>query len=135
KNKLHDKTTQALSSRVYTLENHDLYSKIDKYVNEVVKDAVHNALQALIRERFRDLSEFEMKEILRDQMFKSGSYRSYPEHTTLYEALEASMDHENKKEFNEEMAKSHKRLRDDQDPHPPPSKDSDRSKKKKHIIF
>ncbi|GKF17144.1 hypothetical protein Tco_0062062, partial [Tanacetum coccineum] len=38
KNKLQDKTTQALSSRVYTLENHDLYSKIDKYVNEVVKD-------------------------------------------------------------------------------------------------
>ncbi|GJT72429.1 hypothetical protein Tco_1031715 [Tanacetum coccineum] len=58
------------------LENHDLHSKIDKYVNEVVKEAVHNALQAPIRERFRDLTEFEMKEILRDQMFKSGSNRS-----------------------------------------------------------
>ncbi|GJW43879.1 hypothetical protein Tco_0072678 [Tanacetum coccineum] len=29
KHKLQDKTTQALSSRVFTLENHDLYSKID----------------------------------------------------------------------------------------------------------
>ncbi|GJR50692.1 hypothetical protein Tco_1401213 [Tanacetum coccineum] len=44
KNKLQDKTTQALSSRVYTLENHDLYLKIDKCVNDVVKEAVHNAL-------------------------------------------------------------------------------------------
>ncbi|GJW90256.1 hypothetical protein Tco_0167809 [Tanacetum coccineum] len=44
KNKLQDKTTQALASSVYKLEHHDLYSKIDKQVNEVVKEAVHNAL-------------------------------------------------------------------------------------------
>ncbi|GKD37107.1 hypothetical protein Tco_1257314, partial [Tanacetum coccineum] len=68
KNKLQGQTTQALSSRVFTLENHDLYSKIDKYVNEVVKEAVHNTHQAPIRERFKDLSEFEMKEILCDQI-------------------------------------------------------------------
>nr|GEY94637.1 hypothetical protein [Tanacetum cinerariifolium] len=29
---------------VYKLEHHDLYSKIDKQVNEVVKKAIHNAL-------------------------------------------------------------------------------------------
>ncbi|GKE83980.1 hypothetical protein Tco_1557722, partial [Tanacetum coccineum] len=76
--KLQDKTTQDISSRVYMLENHDL-----------------------------DLSEFEMKEILHDRMFESDSYRSHPEHTTLYEALEASMDRENREEFNEEIVKSH----------------------------
>ncbi|GKD84682.1 hypothetical protein Tco_1355836 [Tanacetum coccineum] len=58
--------------------------------------------------------------------FESGSYRSYLEHTTLYEALEASMDRENREEFIEEMTKSCKRCRDDQDPPPPPPKDSDR---------
>ncbi|GKC66523.1 hypothetical protein Tco_1099121, partial [Tanacetum coccineum] len=131
-NKLKDKTIQALSPRVYTLENHDLYSKINKYVNEVVKEAIHNALQAPIRKRFRDLSEFELKEILCDRIFKGGSYRSHPEHTTLYEALKASMDHENREEFNEEMAKSRKRRCDDQDPPPPPPKDFDQSKKKRH---
>ncbi|GJR76528.1 hypothetical protein Tco_0088893 [Tanacetum coccineum] len=128
----HDKTTQALSSRVYTLENHDLYSNIDKYVNGVVKEAVHNALQAPIRERFRELSEFEMKEILHDRMLEISSYRSHLEHTTLYEALEASMDHENKEEFIEEMAKSRKRRHDDQDPPPPPPKDTNQSKKKRY---
>ncbi|GJW43180.1 hypothetical protein Tco_0071979 [Tanacetum coccineum] len=116
KNKLQDKTTQAISSRVYALENHDLYSKIDKYVNKVIKEDVHNALQPSIHERFRDLSEFEMKEILRDRIFKSGSQRSHSEHTTLYDALKESMDRENREEFNEEMAKSRKRRRDDKDP-------------------
>ncbi|GJY25704.1 hypothetical protein Tco_0400430, partial [Tanacetum coccineum] len=110
KNKLQDQTSQALSSKIFTLENHDLYSKIDKYINENVKEAVQDALKALVCERFRELSEFEMKEILHDRMFKSGSYRSQPKHKALYEALEASMDH----------------------PPPPPPKDFDQSKRKKH---
>ncbi|GKB86848.1 hypothetical protein Tco_0959120, partial [Tanacetum coccineum] len=132
KTKLQDKTTQALSSRVYTLENHYLYSKIDKYANEVVKEAVHNALQAPLHERFRDFFEFEMKEILHDRMFESGSYRSYPEHTALYDALKLFMDHEKIEEFKEATVKSRKRCRDDQDPPPPPPIDSDQSKKKRH---
>ncbi|GJS23543.1 retrovirus-related pol polyprotein from transposon TNT 1-94 [Tanacetum coccineum] len=76
KNKQQDQTSQALSSKIYTLENHDLYSKIDKYINENVKEVVQNALKALVCERFKELSEFEMKEILCDRMFESGSYRS-----------------------------------------------------------
>ncbi|GJY03566.1 hypothetical protein Tco_0369506 [Tanacetum coccineum] len=132
KNKLQDQTTQALSSRIFTLENHDLYSKIDNYINETVKEAVQNALQAPVRERFRELSEFEMKEILRDRMFESGSYRSQPEHAALYEALEASMDRENREEFVKATTKSRKRRRDDQDPSLSPSKDSDQNKKKSH---
>ncbi|GKF41579.1 hypothetical protein Tco_0124921 [Tanacetum coccineum] len=66
KNKHQDQTTQALSSRVYMMENHNLYLKINKYVNEVIKETVHNALQAPIHDRLRDFSEFEMKEILHD---------------------------------------------------------------------
>ncbi|GJY57508.1 hypothetical protein Tco_0456623 [Tanacetum coccineum] len=97
--------------------------------HDLATQAVHNAFQAPIRERFRDLSEFEMKEIIHDRMFESGSYRSHLEHTALYDALKLSMDHENKKEFNEATAKSRKRRRDGQDP---PPKDSDQSKKKRH---
>ncbi|GJT04626.1 hypothetical protein Tco_0839088 [Tanacetum coccineum] len=104
-------------------------------LNEVVKEAVHNALQAPLRERLRDLSEFQMKEILHDRMFESGSYRSYPDHTTLYKAFEVSMQHDNNDELHEALATSRKRRRDDQDPPPPPPKDSDppsSSSKKKH---
>nr|GEU60877.1 retrovirus-related Pol polyprotein from transposon TNT 1-94 [Tanacetum cinerariifolium] len=48
KNKVLDQTTQALSSRIFTLENHDLYSTIDNYINETIKEVVKNALQALV---------------------------------------------------------------------------------------
>ncbi|GKD69870.1 hypothetical protein Tco_1323960 [Tanacetum coccineum] len=61
KNKVLDQTTQALSSRIFTLENHDLYSKIDNYINETIIEAVKNALQAPVHERFRELSEFYKK--------------------------------------------------------------------------
>ncbi|GJY20154.1 retrovirus-related pol polyprotein from transposon TNT 1-94 [Tanacetum coccineum] len=116
----------------FTLENHDLYSKIDNYVNEIVKEAIQNALQTPVRERLRELSEFEMKEILCDRMFESGSYRSQPEHAALYDVLEVSMDRENREDFIEATTKSHKRRRDDQDPPPPPTKDSNQNKKKRH---
>ncbi|GKB01199.1 hypothetical protein Tco_0829243 [Tanacetum coccineum] len=99
---------------------------------KTVKEAIQNALQALVNERFRELSEFEMKEILHDRMFESGSYRSQSEHAALYDALEVSMDRENREEFIDATAKSRKRRRDNQDPPPPPSKDSDQNKKKRH---
>ncbi|GJT57897.1 hypothetical protein Tco_0992951 [Tanacetum coccineum] len=73
-----------------------------------------------------------MKELLHDRMFESGSYKSHPEHKALYEALEASMNCDNKEEFIDAKDKSRKRRHDDQDPPPPPLKDSDQSKKKRH---
>nr|GEX06732.1 ribonuclease H-like domain, reverse transcriptase, RNA-dependent DNA polymerase [Tanacetum cinerariifolium] len=109
KHQIQDKTMKAIASRVYKLEHHDLYSKIDKQVNEVVKEAVRNALQASLYECFRDLSGFQMKEILHDQMFKSGSYKSHLNHTTLYEALEVSMQRDNNDELHEALATSRKR--------------------------
>nr|GEW04167.1 hypothetical protein [Tanacetum cinerariifolium] len=135
KNKVHDQTTQSLSSRIFTLENYDLYSRIENYVRETVQEAVQKALQAPVRERFREISKFDMKEILRGQMFKSGSYRSQPKHVALYDALEASIDRENRDEFLKATAKSRKRRHDDQDPPPPPLPDSDQSKKKRHVLM
>nr|GEV27366.1 hypothetical protein [Tanacetum cinerariifolium] len=54
RHKLHDKTIQGLSSRVFTLQLQDLPHKI----NETVKEAIQIALQALLKERFKDLDEF-----------------------------------------------------------------------------
>nr|GEX62732.1 hypothetical protein [Tanacetum cinerariifolium] len=39
-----------------------------------------------------DLSKVQMKEILRDQIFRSGSYKSHPDHSSLYQALEKTSD-------------------------------------------
>ncbi|GJV22353.1 hypothetical protein Tco_1371373 [Tanacetum coccineum] len=69
-------TNPKLAKRV---ANHDLYSKIDKYVNDVVKEAIANALQMPLH------------------------------HTALYNALKVSIDRDNREEFFEETAKSRKR--------------------------
>ncbi|GJU36316.1 hypothetical protein Tco_1184670 [Tanacetum coccineum] len=130
-NKNLDNTTRNLGSRVYTLELRDLPYKIDEAVRENVKDAVQIALQAPLRDRFRDLSEEDMKEMLHQRMFKTSSYKSLPEHITLYEALEASMECAHRDKFLAEKDKSRKRRRDDQDP-PPPPLDSDLSKRRRH---
>nr|GEV27368.1 hypothetical protein [Tanacetum cinerariifolium] len=58
RHKLHDKTIQGLSSRVFTLQLRDLPHKINETTNETVKEAIQIALQALLKERFKDLDEF-----------------------------------------------------------------------------
>ncbi|GJZ71979.1 hypothetical protein Tco_0635830 [Tanacetum coccineum] len=102
RHKLQDSIIQGLSSRVFTLEIQDLPYKIDETVNEAVKE-----------------------------IFKSGTYQSQPKHVALYEALEASMECDNKDEFLAEKDKSRKKSHDEQD-HPPPPPDSNLSKKKRH---
>nr|GFB90460.1 hypothetical protein [Tanacetum cinerariifolium] len=119
-----DNTTRNLRSMVFTLELRDLPHKINQTVNEVVKKAVHIAFEASLRDHFRELPEADMKEILHQWMFESGSYKSLHAHIALYEALEASMERANKDEFFVENGKSRKRRRHDQDP-PPPPPDSD----------
>nr|GEZ53518.1 hypothetical protein [Tanacetum cinerariifolium] len=66
-------------SRVYTLELKDLPHKIDKAIREKVKETVQTALQAPLQDHFRDLSEEDMKEMLHQRMFESGSYKSMEE--------------------------------------------------------
>ncbi|GJT93379.1 hypothetical protein Tco_1082224 [Tanacetum coccineum] len=120
-----------VSCAVFTLELRDLPHKINQTVNYVVKEAVHIAFQAPLQDRFRELPEADMKEILHQRMFESGSYKTHPEHVALYEALEASMEWANRDEFLAEKDESRKRGCDDQDPHPPPP-NSYLSKKKRH---
>nr|GEZ34095.1 hypothetical protein [Tanacetum cinerariifolium] len=80
-------------SEVFNLELRDLPHKIDEVVRESVREAVHVALQAPLQDRFRELPEADMKEILYQCMFETDTYMSLPEHVALYEALEASMKH------------------------------------------
>nr|GEW43618.1 hypothetical protein [Tanacetum cinerariifolium] len=72
----------------------------------VVKEAVHIALQAPLRNRFRELPEADMKEILHQRMFESGSYKSLPGNVALYEALEAFIERANRDKFLAEKVKS-----------------------------
>nr|GEU52786.1 hypothetical protein [Tanacetum cinerariifolium] len=90
-------------SKVFTLELRDLPHKINEAVHESVKEAIHIALQAPLRDRFRELPEADMKEILHQRM----------------------------DEFLAKKDKSRKRRRNDQDP-PPPSPNMDLGKRRRH---
>nr|GEW45330.1 hypothetical protein [Tanacetum cinerariifolium] len=125
-------TNLELAAHVTALEKKlDLPHKINQTVNEVVKEAVYIDLQAPFTDRFRELYEADIKEILHQRMFESCSYKSLPEHAALYEALEASMERANIDKFLAKKDMSRKRRHDDQDP-PPPPPDSDLSKNKRH---
>ncbi|GKB28014.1 hypothetical protein Tco_0867415 [Tanacetum coccineum] len=58
-------------SRLYRLENQDIPNQVSKVVDEIVMDAVDWAMHAPLRERFRDLPEADMKEILHNRMWES----------------------------------------------------------------
>ncbi|GJU22145.1 hypothetical protein Tco_1155487 [Tanacetum coccineum] len=55
-------------SRLYRLENQDIPNLVRKAVDEIVMDAVDWAMQVPLRERFRDLPEVDMKEILHNRI-------------------------------------------------------------------
>ncbi|GJV25001.1 hypothetical protein Tco_1377696 [Tanacetum coccineum] len=55
-------------SRLYRLENQDIPKQVRKAVDEIVTDAVDWAMQAPLKERFRDLPEADMKEILHNRI-------------------------------------------------------------------
>ncbi|GKB05704.1 hypothetical protein Tco_0833899 [Tanacetum coccineum] len=78
-------------SRLYKLENLNIPHQVSKAVDEIVTDAVDWAIQAPLRDRFRELPEADMKEILHHRIWESNSYQAHEDHKMLYEALEKSM--------------------------------------------
>ncbi|GKA73157.1 hypothetical protein Tco_0779373 [Tanacetum coccineum] len=133
-----------LEKRNAELERHrDLEYMIKNYVRNAVKDSVQATLRAPLLQSFQDLTESEIKQMLHQLMFKSGSYKDHPEHAELYDALEKLMSRDNMDALHEELSKKRKRRHDDQDPPsspnddhqdspPPPPRDSDQSKKRRY---
>ncbi|GJT92544.1 hypothetical protein Tco_1081389 [Tanacetum coccineum] len=71
-----------LIKRIGELEHHmtDLVSKV---VDEIVTDTVDWALQAPLMDRFRDLPEADMKEILHHPIWETNSYTAHEDHKQL----------------------------------------------------
>nr|GEU98731.1 integrase, catalytic region, zinc finger, CCHC-type, peptidase aspartic, catalytic [Tanacetum cinerariifolium] len=57
--------------------------QVSKAMNEIVIDAVDWAIQALLLNRFRDLPEADMKEILHQQMWETNSYKAHEDHMIM----------------------------------------------------
>ncbi|GJW73475.1 hypothetical protein Tco_0132845 [Tanacetum coccineum] len=80
------------ASRLYKLENLDIPHQVSKSVDEIVTDAVDWAIQAPLRDCFRDLPEANMKQIRHHHMWETKSYEAHEDQKKLYKALEKSMD-------------------------------------------
>ncbi|GKB01934.1 hypothetical protein Tco_0829978 [Tanacetum coccineum] len=116
-------------SRLYKLDNQDILNQVSKAVDEIVMDDVDWAMQAPLRERFRDLPEADIKQILHNRMWESKSYQTHEDHMMLYEALEKSMARDNHDQLLSDLDESRKKKKKRQGspktpvgspPHPPP---------------
>nr|GFA04436.1 histone deacetylase 14 [Tanacetum cinerariifolium] len=87
----------------------DIPQQVSIAVSEVVTDAVDWAMQAPLRNRFRDLPKADMKEILHQRMWESESYKSHKDHMQLFEALEKSMNRDHSDELMQELAEARKK--------------------------
>nr|GEX06085.1 hypothetical protein [Tanacetum cinerariifolium] len=95
---------------LYTLEQLDIPHQVSKAVSEVVmKAAVDWAMQAPLRNRFRDLPKADMKEILHQRMWETESYKSHEDYMQLYEALEKSMNSDHSQELVQDLAEVRKK--------------------------
>nr|GEZ40040.1 hypothetical protein [Tanacetum cinerariifolium] len=111
-------------ARLYTVEQLDIPQQVSIAVSEVVTNAVDWAMQAPLRNRFRDLSEADMKEILHQRMWESDSYKSHEDHMQLFEALEKSMNRDHSEELAQDLAKARKKKKSRELPKTPPGSPS-----------
>ncbi|GKC35935.1 hypothetical protein Tco_1048319 [Tanacetum coccineum] len=108
-------------SRLYKLENLDIPHQASKAVDEIVTDAINWALQAPLRDRFRDLPEADMKEILHHHMWESNSYQAHKDHKKLYEALEKLIERDHTDQLLTDLTEARKKKKKRQDsPKTPP---------------
>nr|GEZ12691.1 E-beta-farnesene synthase [Tanacetum cinerariifolium] len=108
-------------ARLYTLEQLDIPQQVIIVVSEVVTDAVDWAMQAPLRNRFKDLPEADIKEILHQRMWESDSYKPHEDHMQLFEALEKSMNRDHSEELAQDLAKARKKKkRSRESPKTPP---------------
>ncbi|GJY10269.1 retrovirus-related pol polyprotein from transposon TNT 1-94 [Tanacetum coccineum] len=96
-------------SRLYNLENLNIPQKVSKVVDEIITDVADWALQALLRACFRELPEADMKEILQQRIWETGSYKTHKDHKNLYEALEKSMDHDHSDQLQADLIEARKK--------------------------
>nr|GEU51213.1 hypothetical protein [Tanacetum cinerariifolium] len=108
-NKGLDERLDSHEACLYTLEQLDIPHQVSKAINVVVTDAIDWAMQAPLRNRFRDLPEADMKEILHQRMWETESYKSHEDHMQLFEALEKSMNRDHSEELTKDLAEARKK--------------------------
>nr|GEY63988.1 Gag-Pol polyprotein [Tanacetum cinerariifolium] len=108
-NKTMEERLDKHGAHLYTLEQLDIPQQVSIAVSEVVTDVVDWAMQAPLRNRFRDLPEADMKEILHQRMWETDSYKSHEDHMQLFKALEKSINRDQSEELAHDLAEARKK--------------------------
>nr|GEY64543.1 hypothetical protein [Tanacetum cinerariifolium] len=108
-NKTTEERLDKHGARLYTLEQLDIPQQVSIAISEVVTDAVDWAMQAPLCNRFRDLPEADIKEILHQRMWETYSYKSHEDHMQLFEALEKSINRDQSEELAHDLAEARKK--------------------------
>nr|GEU48934.1 reverse transcriptase domain-containing protein [Tanacetum cinerariifolium] len=124
-NKYLEERLDSHGAHLYTLENLDIPQQVSKEVDEIVTNAVDLAVQAPLHNRFRDLPEADMKEILYQRIWETNTYKAHEDYMMLYEALEKSMNRDHTDELLKDLTKVRKKKKKRHDspkmpPHQPP---------------
>nr|GEU94900.1 E-beta-farnesene synthase [Tanacetum cinerariifolium] len=90
-------------------DHRPLLATVSKEVDEIVIDVVDWAIQGPLRNRFKDLPEADMKEILHQRMWETNSYIAHEDHMMLYEALEKSMNRDHTDELLTDLAEARRK--------------------------
>nr|GEX27794.1 hypothetical protein [Tanacetum cinerariifolium] len=118
-----------MTSSIIDLTSRPESPKVSKAISEVATDAVDWDMQAPLRNRFRDLPEADMKEILHQRMWETESYKSHEDHMQLFKALEKLMNRDHSEELAQDLAEARKKKKKSREspktppgspPHPPP---------------
>nr|GEU57911.1 E-beta-farnesene synthase [Tanacetum cinerariifolium] len=124
-------TTTATAITTMTITTHPLPPQpqqgttdsilIKRIVDEIVTDAVDWAIQAPLRNPFRDFLKADMKEILHQRMWETNSYKAHEDHMMLYEAIKKSMSHDHTDELLTDLAEARiKKKKSHDSPKTPP---------------
>ncbi|GJZ99474.1 hypothetical protein Tco_0672025 [Tanacetum coccineum] len=112
-------------SRLYKLENLNIPHQVSKAVDEIVTDVVDWAIQAPLRDRFRDLPKADMKEILhhrisQDVVRSSGEVNSQMDRDHTDQLLTDLAEARRKKKRRHDSTKTPPGSPPHQPPPPPP---------------
>nr|GEU88276.1 monodehydroascorbate reductase [Tanacetum cinerariifolium] len=114
-----------MTSSIIDLTSRPESPKVSKAVSKVVTNAVDWAMQAPLRNRFRDLPEADMKEILHQHIWETESYKTHEDHMQLFKALEKSMNREHSEELAQDLAEArNKKKKSRESPKTPPGSPS-----------
>nr|GEW41421.1 integrase, catalytic region, zinc finger, CCHC-type, peptidase aspartic, catalytic [Tanacetum cinerariifolium] len=118
-----------MTSPIIDLTSRPESPKVSKAVSEVVTHVVDWAMQAPLRNCFRDLPEVNMKEILHQRIWESESYKSHKDHMQLFEAFKNLMNCDHSEELAQDLAEARKKKKKSREspkmppgspPHQPP---------------